>query len=227
MRATQYRSSRPAGHIVTVVTGVTEPAAGHVYLAPGDAHLVLNSRGLLDLSKGEARHFQIPSVDELFDSIAEHNVAQTFAALLTGMGSDGASGLARLGQVGARTAVQSLASCVVPGMPSAALEINDQALQLSPEELATAAVRFFASNATLKDATPDPHWQIVDAGGRTYLLQRLGVKSLGGLATDRINMSIVLPDDIRNVAKVQIYCSWAEAVLGEAAFPNPQITLSR
>jgi hypothetical protein len=75
--------------------------------------------------------------------------------------------------------------------------------------------------------TPDPHWQIVDAGGRTYLLQRLGVKSLGGLATDRINMSIVLPDDIRNVAKVQIYCSWAEAVLGEAAFPNPQITLSR
>src|ERR1700760_2429276 len=41
--------------------------------------------------------------------------------------------------------------------------------------------------------TPDPHWQIVDSKGNTYLLQRLGVKNLGGLAKDRINMSITLP----------------------------------
>ena len=41
--------------------------------------------------------------------------------------------------------------------------------------------------------TPDPHWQVVDSKGNTYLLQRLGVKSLGGLAKDRINMSITLP----------------------------------
>ena len=38
--------------------------------------------------------------------------------------------------------------------------------------------------------TPDPHWQIVDSNGNTYLLQRLSVKSLGGLAKDRINMTI-------------------------------------
>ena len=37
--------------------------------------------------------------------------------------------------------------------------------------------------------TPDPHWQIVDSKGNTYVLQRLGVKSLGGLAKDRINMT--------------------------------------
>ena len=41
--------------------------------------------------------------------------------------------------------------------------------------------------------TPDPHWQVVDSKGNTYLLQRLGAKSLGGLAKDRINMSITLP----------------------------------
>ena len=65
--------------------------------------------------------------------------------------------------------------------------------------------------------TPDPHWQVVDSRGNVYLLQRLGVKSLGGLAKDRINMSITLPGTIRDIAKVQIYCAWAEAVLGETA----------
>src|SRR4051812_24824481 len=38
--------------------------------------------------------------------------------------------------------------------------------------------------------TPDPHWQVVDSKGAVFLLQRLGVKSLGGLAKDRVNMSI-------------------------------------
>jgi len=72
--------------------------------------------------------------------------------------------------------------------------------------------------------TPDPHWQVVDSKGNTYLLQRLGVKSLGGIAKDRINLSITLPSYIHDVAKVQIYCAWAEAVLGEASFDTPQST---
>jgi hypothetical protein len=75
--------------------------------------------------------------------------------------------------------------------------------------------------------TPDPHWQVVDSRGNTYLLQRLGAKSLGGLAKDRINMSITLPAYVKDVAKVQIYCAWAEAVLGEASFSAPQFTLNR
>ena len=68
--------------------------------------------------------------------------------------------------------------------------------------------------------TPDPHWQVVDSKGTVYLLQRLPVKSLGGLAKDRITTSITLPAYIKDVAKVQIYCAWAEAVLGEASFGN-------
>jgi len=72
--------------------------------------------------------------------------------------------------------------------------------------------------------TPDPHWQVVDSKGNVYLLQRLGVKSLGGIAKDRINMSITLPSYIHDIAKVQIYCAWAEAVLGEASFDMPQST---
>ena len=75
--------------------------------------------------------------------------------------------------------------------------------------------------------TPDPHWQVVDSKGNTYLLQRLGAKSLGGLAKDRINMSITLPGYVKDVVKVQIYCAWAEAVLGEAPFTAPLMTMAR
>lgn len=63
--------------------------------------------------------------------------------------------------------------------------------------------------------TPDPHWQVVDASGTTYLLQRLAIKG------DRVNTTITVPSFIKTVAKVQIYCAWAEVVLGEAPFANP------
>jgi hypothetical protein len=66
--------------------------------------------------------------------------------------------------------------------------------------------------------TPDPHWQVIDSKGAVFLLQRLPVKNLAGVGKDRVNMSITLPAYIKDVAKVQIYCSWAEAVLGEASF---------
>lgn len=60
--------------------------------------------------------------------------------------------------------------------------------------------------------TPDPHWQVVDSKGRTYLLNRMTIKD------DKFNQSITLPDYIKDVQKVVIYCAWAEANLGEAAF---------
>ena len=75
--------------------------------------------------------------------------------------------------------------------------------------------------------TPDPHWQVVDSKGNTYLLQRLHAKNLAGLAKDRLNMSITLPAYVKDVAKVQIYCAWAEAVLGEAPFSAPMMTMNK
>jgi hypothetical protein len=66
--------------------------------------------------------------------------------------------------------------------------------------------------------TPDPHWQVVDSNGSVHLLERLGVKSAGGVGKDRIHTAITLPASVRDVVKVQIYCAWAETVLGEAAF---------
>ena len=75
--------------------------------------------------------------------------------------------------------------------------------------------------------TPDPHWQVVDSKGRVHLLQRLGVKNLAGLGKDKIHTSITLPAYVQDVAKVQIYCAWAEAVLGEAPFASPLMTMAR
>ena len=62
--------------------------------------------------------------------------------------------------------------------------------------------------------TPDPHWQVVDSKGTIYLLQRFNIKA------DKVNTAIALPAYIKDVAKVQVYCSWAEAVLGEASFAS-------
>ena len=63
--------------------------------------------------------------------------------------------------------------------------------------------------------TPAPHWQVVDSMGNTYLLQRLVVKG------DKLNKTITLPSYIHDVAKVQIWCAYAEVLLGEASFPTP------
>jgi hypothetical protein len=63
--------------------------------------------------------------------------------------------------------------------------------------------------------SPDPHWQVIDSKGNTYLLQRLTIKD------DKVNRSITLPAYIQDIAKVQMWCAWAEVVLGEASFANP------
>lgn len=67
---------------------------------------------------------------------------------------------------------------------------------------------------TMPDA-PAPHWQVIDSRGNIYLLNMLKVKG------DKFNKSIVLPAYIQDVSKVQIWCSWAEALLGEASFEKP------
>ena len=69
--------------------------------------------------------------------------------------------------------------------------------------------------------TPAPHWQVVDSRGNTYLLQRLKIKG------DKFNKSITVPEYVRDIAKVQIWCAWAEANLGEASFDKPLQLTSR
>jgi hypothetical protein len=68
--------------------------------------------------------------------------------------------------------------------------------------------------------TSAPHWQVVDTKGNVYLLNRLVIKG------DKQNRTITLPAQINDVAKVQIWCAYAEMLLGEASFAKPIMTAS-
>lgn len=60
--------------------------------------------------------------------------------------------------------------------------------------------------------SPSPHWQVVDGEGNTFLLQRITI------AGDKTNRDVTLPKYIHSVKNVQVWCSFAEVVLGEASF---------
>jgi len=91
-------------------------AAGKVVMAPPGQHLGVRD-GRLRLSLEAERHSCRPSVDVLFESIARDYGSAACAALLTGMGRDGAAGLLKIRQAGGLTVAQDEASSVIYGMP--------------------------------------------------------------------------------------------------------------
>jgi two-component system, chemotaxis family, protein-glutamate methylesterase/glutaminase len=100
---------------------------GLCLVAPGDFHLALVPYGRgyrARLTQSPPVHHCRPAVDVLFRSAAEHAGAQAVAALLTGMGGDGARGMQALRAAGARTLAESEESCVVYGMPQAAIKLG-------------------------------------------------------------------------------------------------------
>lgn len=104
-----------------------EVLPGQALIAPGDRHLEVErckSGYIVKLTDAPHVNRHRPSVDVLFESVARHAGKQASAALLTGMGSDGARGLLSLRQAGAWTLAQSQESCVVFGMPREALALD-------------------------------------------------------------------------------------------------------
>jgi two-component system, chemotaxis family, protein-glutamate methylesterase/glutaminase len=100
---------------------------GLCLIAPGDFHLVLARAGLgyrVRLTQSPPVHHCRPSVDILFRSAAEQAGHHAVAALLTGMGVDGAHGLKLLRTAGSRTLAEDEESCVVFGMPQAAINLG-------------------------------------------------------------------------------------------------------
>ncbi len=114
---------------------------GHVYVAhDSDRHLVLSSRGPLKcrLRADAPRHGHRPSVDSLFESIAGR--AGVAAALLTGMGADGAEGMHRIKTAGGLTIAQNEDTCVVYGMPKVAVQRGAADLVLPLDRIADALI---------------------------------------------------------------------------------------
>jgi len=104
-----------------------ELRTGSCLVAPGDFHLALIRRGQrykVKLSQSAPVHHCRPSVDILFRSAAEQAGDQAVAVLLTGMGVDGARGLQLLRAAGAYTLAENEESCVVFGMPQAAIKMG-------------------------------------------------------------------------------------------------------
>jgi two-component system, chemotaxis family, protein-glutamate methylesterase/glutaminase len=93
---------------------------GHVYLAPPDYHLLVE-RGHFVLSIDEPVNYARPSIDVLFDSVAEAYAERAIGVILTGANEDGAAGLALIKRRGGVAIVQDPRDAEAPTMPTAAL----------------------------------------------------------------------------------------------------------
>jgi len=100
---------------------------GHAYIAPGAMHMELARSGAnyqVKLHDGPPVNRHKPSVDVLFNSVAQYAGRNAVGVILTGMGNDGAAGLLTMNKAGAWTIAQNEASCVVFGMPREAIALG-------------------------------------------------------------------------------------------------------
>lgn len=111
--------------------------SGSVYVAPGGVHLQVDAHGRLVINNGPPVHYCRPSVDVLFHSLARHFGPNVLAMVLTGMGEDGAAGALAIKRAGGAIVAQDEASCVVFGMPAAAIKVGavDEVLSLEAMKL--------------------------------------------------------------------------------------------
>lgn len=108
---------------------------GHVFVAPDGCHTIVREKKTFGLIQGETVNGVKPSVDILFNSLAEVYGDSTIAVLLTGMGADGAKGLKHIKDRGGFTIAQSEESCTVFGMPKVAIEMGAVNKVLSIEDI--------------------------------------------------------------------------------------------
>lgn len=100
---------------------------GHVYIAPGDKHLLVvrdGARYVCRLNDGPPVNRHKPSVDVMFRSVAQNVGVNAIGVLLTGMGADGAQGLKEIQEAGAPTIAQDQKTSVVWGMPGEAVKLG-------------------------------------------------------------------------------------------------------
>ena len=117
---------------------------GHVYIAPGGKHLLVERDGAryrCRLNEGPPVNRHCPSVDVLFRSVAQKVGPNAVGVILTGMGDDGARGLKEMRDAGAATIAQDESSSVVWGMPGAAVKLGAAGEILALNKIAGAVMR--------------------------------------------------------------------------------------
>jgi two-component system chemotaxis response regulator CheB len=112
------------------------PRPGHIHVAPGDRHLTVTAQGLMRIGAERPIASQRPSATLLFRSMAQSFGARGLGVLLTGMGEDGAVGLTDMRQAGAFTITEHESTCVVYGMPAAAVRLGGSSIALPLDKIA-------------------------------------------------------------------------------------------
>ena len=113
---------------------------GHVYLAPGGYHMMVERHGIV-LSTDEPERFSRPSIDVLFAAAADAYGPDAIGVILTGAGDDGARGLALIRRRGGVAVVQDPATAERPFMPEAAIARSSAHQVLALDEIAGFLVR--------------------------------------------------------------------------------------
>jgi two-component system, chemotaxis family, protein-glutamate methylesterase/glutaminase len=122
---------------------------GRVLIAPGEFHMKIKKVGseyIVDCFKADKVNGHCPSVDVLFNSVAEHVGKNAIGVILTGMGNDGAKGLLEMRNRGARTIGQDEQSSIVYGMPKVAYDIGAVQEQHSLDKIAQAVYSYVSGN---------------------------------------------------------------------------------
>lgn len=127
---------------VQIAIAGSTPLPGKIFLAGTNRHLIMRSDLSLDYDSEPAESFYHPSVDVLFRSLVNYWPGKGIGVLLTGMGRDGAQGLKLMREAGWQTIVQDSKTCVVYGMPKAAVELNAAVQILPVEAIASACTKF-------------------------------------------------------------------------------------
>jgi two-component system chemotaxis response regulator CheB len=126
---------------VTEATEGKRVKAGAIYVAPPNRHVVITSNGTLSLTDAPAEHHSRPSADVLFRSVAEHLRERAIAVVLTGGGSDGASGVIAVKGTGGTVIAQNEGTSRNFSMPHAAIDTGTVDFVLPLPEIAATLER--------------------------------------------------------------------------------------
>jgi len=120
--------------------------SGHIYLAPGNRHLIVKTVGanfILKVMDGPIVNHQRPALDITFNSVAENVGKNSLGVIMTGMGRDGAEGLLNIKKSGGFTIAQNEQSCIVFGMPKEAISLGAADEVLALEKIAARIQKYF------------------------------------------------------------------------------------
>jgi len=131
---------------VQIVQKEIRPMPGNIYISDSKWHLVMTPSKTLNYSSRACANVYKPSVDVFFESVAKNWESPCTAILLTGMGSDGAQGLKQLREKGWKTIAEAESSCVVFGMPKAAIELKAASEVLDLHEIPFAVLSHLRLN---------------------------------------------------------------------------------